>query len=35
LNAEWKNWEINFDVWRGLNNASDRWTVKAIIGIAF
>ena len=33
--AEWKNWEINFDVWRGLNNATDRWMVKAIIGIAF
>ena len=35
LDAEWKNWAINFGVGRGLNNATDQWTVKAIIGIAF
>ena len=35
LDAEWKNWAINFGVGRGLTNAADQWTVKAIIGFPF
>jgi hypothetical protein len=35
LDAEWKNWAFNFGVGRGLNSATDQWTVKAILGITF
>jgi len=32
---ETKSWGINFGVGRGITNASDRWTVKAIFGVPF
>jgi hypothetical protein len=28
-------WAVNFGVGRGLNAATDRWTVKAIVDLPF
>jgi hypothetical protein len=35
LDLEWKKWGINFGVGKGLNDATDQWTVKAIIAFPF
>ena len=28
-------WAINFGVGRGLNNATDTWTIKSIVSVPF
>jgi hypothetical protein len=33
LDLERRNWGLNFGVGRGLNDATDRWTVKAIFSL--
>jgi hypothetical protein len=32
---DFKTWSLNFGVGRGLTDAADKWTVKAIFGFAF
>jgi hypothetical protein len=35
LDFEHKSWEFNIGVGRGLNDATDRWTLKTIIAVPF
>jgi len=33
--SDMKKWNLNFGVGRGLTDAADKWTVKAIVGFSF
>jgi hypothetical protein len=35
LDVDRKPWVFNFGVGRGMNGATDRWTLKAIIEVPF
>lgn len=35
MEVERKSWSLNLGVGRGLNAATDRWTLKAIVGFSF
>jgi hypothetical protein len=35
MELERKSWSLNFGVGRGLTPATDKWTIKAIIGLSF
>jgi hypothetical protein len=35
LDVAWKKWDINFGIGKGLTDATDQWTVKAIIAVPF
>jgi hypothetical protein len=35
VDVERQSWSLNFGVGRGLNDVTDRWTIKAIVGISF
>jgi hypothetical protein len=35
MELERKSWSLNFGVGRGLTTATDKWTVKAIVGFSF
>ena len=35
MEVERKSWSLNFGVGHGLNTATDRWTLKAIVGLSF